>query len=106
MWLLDKMLRKVIKAGELVVVDHDGREYRYGRPKPDQAPVNVRLTDRGAAFHIAKDPRVGAGEAYMDGRLVLDEGDIRDLVMLIRGNAPWEKKGAIDTKGPIRKGLA
>jgi cyclopropane-fatty-acyl-phospholipid synthase len=106
MWLLDKMLRKVIKAGELIVVDHDGKEYRYGSPVPGQAPVKARLTDRGAAFHIAKDPRVGAGEAYMDGRLVLDEGDIRDLVMLIRRNAPWEKKGAIDTKGPIRKALA
>jgi len=28
-------------------------------------PVHARLTDKGAAFHIAKDPRVGAGEAYM-----------------------------------------
>src|SRR3954463_838172 len=106
MWLLDKMLRKLIKAGELVVVGHDGKEYRYGSPRPGEAPVKVRLTDRGAAFPIAQDPRVGAGEAYMDGRLVVDEGDIRDLVLLIRRNAPWEKKGAIDTKGPIRKGLS
>ena len=35
-------------------------------------PVHARLTDKGAAFHIAKDPRVGAGEAYMDGRLVIE----------------------------------
>jgi cyclopropane-fatty-acyl-phospholipid synthase len=106
MWLLDKMLRKVVRTGELVVVDHDGKEYRYGRPVPRQAPIRVRLTDRGAAFFIAKDPRVGAGEAYMDGRLVFDEGGIRDLVMLIRSNAPWEKNGRLDTKGPLRKGLS
>ena len=34
MWLLDKMLRKVITKGELVVTDHDGKVYRYGAPDP------------------------------------------------------------------------
>jgi cyclopropane-fatty-acyl-phospholipid synthase len=62
MWLLDKMLRKLMKKGELIVVDHDGKEYRYGKPD-GRKPIRARLTDRGAAFHIAKDPRVGAGEA-------------------------------------------
>jgi len=106
MWLLDKMLRKLIKTGELIVVDHDGKEYRYGNPSPGRTPVKARLTDKGAAFHIAKDPRVGAGEAYMDGRLIVEQGDIRDLVLLIRENAPWEKQGALSPKGPIRKGIA
>jgi cyclopropane-fatty-acyl-phospholipid synthase len=106
MWLLDKMLRKLVKTGELVVTDHDGKEYRYGAPSPGRTAVRVRLTDKGAALHIAKDPRVGAGEAYMDGRLVMEQGDIRDLVLLIRENAPWEKQGALSPKGPIRKGIA
>jgi cyclopropane-fatty-acyl-phospholipid synthase len=106
MWLLDKMLRKLIKTGELIVVDHDGKEYRYGHQTPGHRTVKARLTDKGAAFHIAKDPRVGAGEAYMDGRLVLEEGDIRELVLLIRENAPWEKQGKLNPKGPLRKGLS
>jgi cyclopropane-fatty-acyl-phospholipid synthase len=106
MWLLDKMLRKLIKTGELIVVDHDGKEYRYGHPTPGHRTVKARLTDKGAAFHIAKDPRVGAGEAYMDGRLIIEQGDIRDLVLLIRENAPWEKQGALSPKGPIRKSIS
>jgi cyclopropane-fatty-acyl-phospholipid synthase len=106
MWLLDKMLRKLMHKGELIVVDHDGKEYRYGTPEPGRSPVRARLTDKGAAFHIAKDPRVGAGEAYMDGRLVIEQGDIRDLVLLIRENAPWEKEGALKPKGPMRKALS
>src|SRR4051794_9757873 len=101
MWLLDKMLNKLMHKGELIVVDHDGKEYRYGAPEPGRQPVRARLTDKGAAFHIAKDPRVGAGEAYMDGRLVMEQGDIRDLVLLIRENAPWEKEGA---RPPTRPG--
>ncbi|MEA2998373.1 MAG: cyclopropane-fatty-acyl-phospholipid synthase, partial [Sphingomonadales bacterium] len=106
MWLLDKMLRRLMHKGELIVIDHDGKEYRYGAPGPGRKPLRVRLTDKGAAFHIAKDPRVGAGEAYMDGRLVMEEGNIRDLVLLIRENAPWEKEGALKPKGPLRKSVS
>ncbi|MBV9882682.1 MAG: class I SAM-dependent methyltransferase [Sphingomonadaceae bacterium] len=106
MWLLDKMLRKVIHRGELVVTDHDGKVYRYGAPDPELKPVHARLTDKGAAFHISKDPRVGAGEAYMDGRLVIEPpADIRDLVLLIRLNAPAESQDDIRPRGPIRRAI-
>ena len=105
MWLLDKMLRKLVRKGELTVVDHDGKEYRYGAPDPAHGPVRVRFTDKGASTHIVKDPRVGAGEVYMDGRMVVEEGDIRDLVLLIRYNAPIERQGALKPKGAVRKGL-
>jgi cyclopropane-fatty-acyl-phospholipid synthase len=105
MWLLDKLLRKLVRKGELIVVDHDGKEYRYGAPDPNHGPVRVRLTDRRAAFDISRAPRLGAGEAYMDGRLVVEGGDIRDLVLLIRYNAPWEKKGILKPKGPVRKAV-
>ena len=104
MWLLDKMLRKLVQKGELTVIDHDGKEYRYGAPDPNHGPIRVRLTDTSAAWHIAKDPRVGAGEAYMDGWLVVEPPhDIRDLVLLIRYNAPFEKPGALKPKGPITR---
>jgi cyclopropane-fatty-acyl-phospholipid synthase len=105
MWLLDKMLRKVITKGELVVTDYNGKVYRYGAPDSAVRSVHARLTDKGAAFHIAKDPRVGAGEAYMDGRLAIDPPrDIRDLVLLIIYNAPAEGE-ALKPKGPIRKAI-
>ena len=87
MWLLDKMLSKAITVGELVVTNYDGKIHRYGTPTPGMKRVAVRLTDKGAAFHIAKDPRVGAGEVYMDERLIVEEGDIRDLILLVQKNA-------------------
>ena len=33
---------------------------------------------------------MGAAEAYMDGRLVVERGDIRDLVNLLTANDSWE----------------
>ncbi|MDT0508664.1 cyclopropane-fatty-acyl-phospholipid synthase family protein [Novosphingobium sp. MMS21-SN21R] len=99
MWLLDQMLKRLVRTGPLVVIDHDGREYTYGT---GTAPLRIRLTDKGAAMHIARDPRVGAGEAYMDGRMVVEPPhDIRDFILLVMSNA--KAAGGIDRKGPVRK---
>ena len=106
MWLLNKLLRRIVSKGELVVTDHDGKVYRYGVPDAAIKSVHLRLTDKRVAFDIAKAPRVGAGEAYMDGRIVIEApADIRDLILLIRFNAPAEKAGALTPKGPLRKSI-
>ena len=86
MWVLDKMLRALVRDGRLVVTDHDGSIHEYGDPAAP--PLRIRFTDKGAAFHVARDPRIGAGEAYMDGRLVVEPPhDIRDMVLLVMRNA-------------------
>jgi cyclopropane-fatty-acyl-phospholipid synthase len=82
MWLLDKILRKLVRRGRLVVTDYNGKVYQYGEPGGET--VAIRFTDKGAAAHIAKDPRVGAGEAYMDGRMLIEPPhDIRDFVLFV-----------------------
>lgn len=99
MWLLDKMLRPLIRDGRLLVTDHDGKVYDYGDPAAD--PVRIRFTDKGAAFHIAKDPRIGAGEAYMDGRLVVEPPhDIRDMILLVMGQGG---SGTVNPRNPLRR---
>ena len=103
MWLLDKMLRAMVQLGQLRVIDHDGREYRYGDLAAD--PVTIRFIDKGAALHIAKDPRVGAGEAYMDGRMLVEPPhDIRDMVLLVMGNA-GRGSGSIAAPNPLKRGF-
>jgi len=99
MWLLDKMLQKLVRKGRLAVTDHDGRVYEYGTGS--EPPLRIRLTDAGAAFHIAKDPRVGAGEAYMDGRLIVEPPhDIRDFVLFVMGQ---RRRGAVRPRGRLRR---
>ena len=101
MWLLDKMLRALIREGCLVVTDHDGTAYTYGNPA-DPDPVRIRFTDKGAALHVARDPRVGAGEAYMDGRLVVEPPhDIRAMVLLVMRNA--NRGSGMGAPNPLRR---
>ena len=92
MWLLDKALRRLIRRGTLTITGHDGRIWHYGAPDGELKPVTVRFVDRNVASQIARDPGLGAAEAYMDGRLILEEGDILDLVLLIRRNNRWEER--------------
>jgi cyclopropane-fatty-acyl-phospholipid synthase len=103
MWLLDKMLRAVIRDGRFIVTDHDGKAYEYGNGQGE--PIRVRLTDKGAALHIAKDPRMGTGEAYTDGRLVVEPPhDIRYVVLFIMARANGQK-GALRPKGLLRRSV-
>jgi cyclopropane-fatty-acyl-phospholipid synthase len=102
MRLLDRMLARLLKRGELTIIDHRGKAWRYGAPDPELAPVTVRLTDGKVPFNIARDPAVGTAEAFMDGRLLLEQGEILDLVLLIRRNRRWEDRTG--SGGFLKKG--
>ena len=92
MRLLDKMLPGLIKKGELTVIDPAGKAHRFGAPDSELRPVTVRLADRKVAFQIARDPTLGAIETWMDDRLVLEQGEIIDLILIIRRNRRWEER--------------
>ena len=98
MALLDTLLARSIKAGELTIHYPGGRTVRFGAPDPEQPPVVMRLVDTGVARAILTDPRLGAAEAYMDGRLVIEQGDVRDLIALFRRNSRWEKRGLLSRR--------
>jgi cyclopropane-fatty-acyl-phospholipid synthase len=97
MRLLDVMLGRLLKRGELTVVGPDGKTHRYGSPDPELAPVTVRLTDSRAPMQIASDPALGFVETWMDDRLRFEQGDVLDLVKLIRRNMRWEDRGGRNT---------
>ncbi|MGH6781037.1 MAG: class I SAM-dependent methyltransferase [Sphingomonadaceae bacterium] len=71
----------------------DGQEKSYGSPDPDWPTIRIAFTDKAAPNFIARNPRLGAAEAWMDGRLTIEGDDIRGLIDLLRRNAPWEKGG-------------
>lgn len=105
MWLFDKMMKRVVRKGELEIIDADGAHRLYGTPVEGRERIVARFTDKGAPAYIARHPRIGAGEAFMDGRLVIEQGDIRALIDLMRWNASWEAKRSFKNKGPIRQAI-
>jgi cyclopropane-fatty-acyl-phospholipid synthase len=98
MFLLKSLLKRVVRTGHLVVIAADGSSHAFG--DTTAAPLTIRLTDKGTAFAIARNPELGAGEAYMDGRLILENGaGIHELMDLFTRNVRWS------ADNPVRKVL-
>ena len=91
MALIEKLVGTIIREGRLTILMPDGKSLGFG-PGGGKS-LTVRLADRKTAFDIARNPRVGIGEAYMDGRLVIEDGTILDLLELATSANPWEEAG-------------
>jgi cyclopropane-fatty-acyl-phospholipid synthase len=91
MSLIGKLVDKLLAKGSITLVRPGGKVETYG--PGDGKHLTVRFTDRKVAFDVLKNPRLGVGEAYMDGRLLIEDGTILDLLELIVGSNRWEDKG-------------
>ena len=91
MALLENLLEKLIKTGRLTVVLPGGAKRTFGPGEGEG--IRIRLADRRVAFEILRNPRLAVGEAYMDGRLEIENGTMLDLLMLVVGSNRWEDGG-------------
>lgn len=101
--ILDRFLSRVVACGALEVVRPDGSSTHFGSRTEGFPDVQIRFTTDTAERRILMDPRLGAAEAFMDGELVVERGDVMDLLALIRGNAPWDRNGRLQPASPIRR---
>ncbi len=101
--LLSRFLKKGVAQGRLGIVFADGTAQTFGSPAPGFPEVVLRFTDNAVPRDIVLDPRLGAAEAFMDGRLLIEEGDVMDLVSLLRSNNQWDKGGDIGPPSLTRK---
>lgn len=79
--LLAKALRKVVRIGTIDVVGSDGRrETIIASASPE---VRIRLTRRTTEFKLLIAPNFFLGETYMNGELIIERGDLRDLLGIL-----------------------
>jgi cyclopropane-fatty-acyl-phospholipid synthase len=82
--LLGRLLEHLIVVGTLRVIDATGRAHLFsGREGPG---VTIRLHDRAMERELFWNPRLKAGEGYMDGRLTVEGGTIYDFLDLVAIN--------------------
>ncbi len=82
--LIDSVLHRLVKRGNLCVVHSDGTVRRFGDGKGEE--VCFRITSTGWALKLLLDPDLKLGEAYMDGGIVMEKGTIYDLLLLFMDN--------------------
>ncbi len=84
MFLLSRLFKTLFKIGHLTVIDARGRSATYGDlPGPH---VTVRLHDKSVEWALALNPRLAVGEAFMDGRLTIENADIFQFLDLCAQN--------------------
>ena len=91
MALIGALIEKLLPAGSLTLILPGKPPETYGRGGGPH--LTVRLADRKVAADILRSPRLGLGEAYMDGRVTVEDGTILDLLRLVVGANPWERGG-------------
>ncbi|HKX91914.1 MAG TPA: cyclopropane-fatty-acyl-phospholipid synthase family protein [Sphingomicrobium sp.] len=100
MSLIGKLVEKLLSKGSITLK-------RPGKPPQTFGPgggrhLTIRFADGKVALDIARNPRLRLGEAYMDGRVVIEDGTILDLLEMIVGSNRWEDGGA--GRKAMRKG--
>jgi cyclopropane-fatty-acyl-phospholipid synthase len=86
------LLKSVVRAGSLRLIDAAGRVHLLGDGTPPGA--TVRLRSRRAAYSLALNPSLAIGEAYMDGSLAVEQGTVYDFLEVLARNYtpgahPW-----------------
>lgn len=80
MWLLAKMLSRLVRNGHLSVVDPSGKAWSFGSGEGPN--VSIRLTKKSLPAQLLANPSLALGEAYMDGTLRIETGSLRDLLSI------------------------
>jgi len=83
--LLAQILARVVSEGHLTIIDEAGRSHQVVGAKAGPA-VTMRVHDRWTGIRLAFRPRLALGEAYMDGRLTVENGSLYDLLDLLGRN--------------------
>jgi len=82
--LLANMLRRIIQRGTLRLIDAGGETHVFaGGPG---RTITIRLRDRRLERQLFLNPRRRLGEAYMEGRLTVEDATLYDLLDLLAGN--------------------
>ena len=91
--LLGKILKRILSLGQLRIVDARGAAHTIeGSPGGN---VTIRLHDPALHWKLIFRPRLYLPEAYMDGALTIEEGNLYDLIDLLAVNVDALPKGVV-----------
>lgn len=101
--LIEKLLDGRIQHGTLTIVRADGSRSQLGSSSDDWPDVILHIHNAAAERRILLNPRLGLGDAYIDGDVSVGDDDIMGLIELVRRNNPWEKGGEIGDPGMLKR---
>jgi Cyclopropane fatty acid synthase and related methyltransferases len=83
--LAAKLLSKIFKEDGIILIDHDGQKYICGEPK-SKKPIVLKLLDKNLNWKLVLNPDLLFPEAYMDGKIIIENGSLSEFLNLIFKN--------------------
>jgi len=87
--ILDRFLRHLIRHGTLAVTFASGRQATFSGSEPGPE-IAIKIADRATERRLFMNPDLILGEAFMDGTITVENGDIYDLLELCLMNLSWD----------------
>ena len=82
---LKGFLNNLFKNDGFILVDANSREHVIGKPKKIN-PIKIRLLDKSLHFKLLLLPDLYFGEAYAEGSLVIENGDLTEFLEIALKN--------------------
>ena len=87
---LARFLNRLFKTGGFVLIDANSNKYVIGSPEKNN-PITVKLLDKKLHYKLLFFPDLYLGEAYADGVLKIENGDLTDFLNLALKNLGRKK---------------
>ncbi|MEX2201548.1 MAG: cyclopropane-fatty-acyl-phospholipid synthase family protein [Dongiaceae bacterium] len=94
--LIAGLFGRLVREGRLTVIDAAGRRHEIAGSAPGPA-VTIRLHDRRIERQLLTNPKLHFGEAYMDGRITIEEGTLVDVLDLLTRNMAAIENGSMQS---------
>ncbi len=92
--LLVKFLNNLFKKDGFLMVDANDNEYTIGKPKSAN-PIKMKIHDKKLHLKLLLYPDLYFGEAYTDGKISFENGNISEFLELALQNIGREKTNRI-----------
>ncbi|MCC5985264.1 MAG: class I SAM-dependent methyltransferase [Rhodobacteraceae bacterium] len=108
MWerVLERLLHRLVRRGQLRVTFPTGREAAFGDGDAGYPAVAIRLHPGTPLHRLALNPELALGECYTDGTLSIEGDDLHGLLELVLRNLrTGQRTGPIRLARALRNGL-
>src|ERR1700757_20477 len=82
--ILDFGLKSLVHRGTFYVTWPDGTRNAYG--EGDGFTAGIKINDTATLRHLAFNPGLALGEAYMEGGITVTNGTVHDLLSVVMDN--------------------